>query len=1257
MFQDSDDKKGTNTLLQEAEPRIESQSKLARKKQKKQQKGGKSVEGIPGEEPVKSLEASERIDSEMYVESRNKGETSGTEPKKVLSEATWKTPNKTFDEPSSMEQKVKKQSGKDEDEAHHRAKTEKVKKAEPGSKKSSAVSSDDNVPVPTVSENKVDEVKGEEAVGKEKGTVEGNQSNQKDEREKDVEKSGKRETSKDVVGPTRREPSPDAAGKKKKSIPKALLIPAQISSRYGDPSVLHSEAVMTTSIRARENSAEASSPIKQPQSATISMKVNSAGRGRSASGTLSDGEFSFNVQSRTQEKSATGASATLNLRTEDKSSLPPKHVKKVEKKKAEGKVPSESIHEKAVASEEAGPTDKKGTHDSQSSELVVEAHEKHQSEIEPTILDGSKKVAEMSVASRTSDAASRAEDQSLSIESKTKDTVEKKKRLKPASKMEQGKGEVEVLRGELETEKNAEGQKGIAAAESSEKSVDETKLEVVVDSPRKPELVSETKEEALPRSQKDANGMKKTAEEGKVVAAEAKSETQLSRTPEKSYVAGTANETGTELSKTPEEGYAEGAANETGTMLSKTPEKSYVEGTMNDISSVGSSKTFQLTKNVNQVDRNSAAEAKMKEESSQPEQAMERDFSEPGSVIEITQEKEKSVKHVKGKKKAAEHGTSQKGPVEGKFEEFPEIEAPEREDIDKSREELENVVEITGDAQLVAPDHKKGTMKKLKSNDKKKVAAEASLAEPSEKRGKAATELHSDIENLGTIEGIDQTEAEEVKTIGEGTERQSEEGSESENIAEHRKGGESAEIAGSRKVRKERSKKKENLAEQQEYAAGEIAKEPLEEHGGSRAISLESNDQFELHDGLTDMESSTKRVGVALKVPEEKIAMKVPEEKTASKVPEGKIAPKVPKKKKEAAHLKDHDEELNLSETARSLEGEKTAENQSSDVLPSPTGKHEDSQMEESGDTVGNQKEGKSQKVVGKRPKKKAREEASTGERAPDGEDLDIVFESHPMNQELHAPRPLEEADETVDALVTLPSSGKGVINEEDVAYTSTTKKRVKPKSHEVDLIPASDTAAALDISVKDTVAEIMKPLERRTVSKEGEAMTLTIELDRPAQDIKWTKNGEVIAVSEKYDIVSEGTTCSLTIRNAEFDDAGQYGVQADESKSVTDLQISGKPRIKPSTRKVVQVEKDESIMISAGFDCPGLADDVVVSWFFNGVPLSEDAKAQIGVQGKVLKFCKRQATKADSGEYTVKLSNEFGESTEIFTVNVKGVF
>ncbi|KAK6031814.1 immunoglobulin I-set domain protein, partial [Ostertagia ostertagi] len=1167
------DGRGTSALLQKTELEgIEAKSTSATRKQKKQKKGDPAMEGRHAKEPGGFLGASERFDLELYEEIRSQGEIDRADAKEVLAETLWEAPDRTSVMQPHTKQKEKKHSATNEfEKAHPGAETEEVKKAELSDTKSCAGFSGDSAPVATAMENKVDHMRGG------KGGVVGNASNQKDERENNVEKLGKWETSKYVVSPTRRESSPDAAGRKKKSIPKALLIPAQISSRFGDPSVLHSEAIMTTSIRARENSAEASSPIKQPRSAIISMKVSSAGRTRSASGT-SDGEFSFNVQSSIQEKPETEAYATLNLHR-DKTSLPPEHAKKVVKKQAGGEpnVAPAPSHEISIAPEEPERVKEKGTLDFQPGKVSMAAHENDRPEIELTFCDGLKATA-----------ASRVGYQSLSVESLKNDTTEERKRLRGSSKVDREKGEEYIMKGKQEKMKIANDQGGTVAGDFPEESVNKAELEVVDISLRKPEIAIETKNESLSRSQKDANGLARTANENQMVVSEAKLETELS----------------------------------------KTSEKSFVEGTANDITSAENTKTLQLRKKVKRKaevgrqgqketasdlenDGNFVTGAEIKEESCQPTQSIGGDRDGLCSAIETTERKETCVKRVKGEKKAMEHGIS-----EG--EEISKNEAAGREDVGECREKSEILEEIRGEARLVAPDRKKVTMRKLRDKDKKKMATKASLAEPIGKEGKAV-EFYCDPERMGTIGRADQAEANEVGSIREETERHPDEGFEREEPTEHRRDEKTAEFVGRSEKREDRTGKKRNLDKLQECAAAENGKMILEE---PCVLSHKHNDQLESNDGSADVNSSLKK---------------------------GTIVRKVSEGKKGAAHF-ENDQESDFSKTAVNSEDKKTSEIKSSEVLSSFIGEHEDSQRKESGDNLGNQKEGKRQKIV-KRLEKKTRKEASNEERAPDDMDLEVAINSYPMNQEVKISRPLEEADQTTDVLSTKRSTKEGVIDEEDAAHTSTTRKRVEPNADEANLIPAFDTVAVLDANMKGIIAKITKPLECRTVGKEGEPITFKIELERPAHDIKWTKNGEAIAVSEKYDIVSDGTSCSLTIKNADCDDAGQYVVAADKSESFTDLHILGKPRIKPSKNNLLEVEKDESIMLTVGFDCQ---DDVAVSWFFNGVPVSEDMNAQVGVQGNLLKFCKRQATKADSGEYTVKLSNEFGESTEVFIVNVK---
>ncbi|ETN72288.1 hypothetical protein NECAME_13905 [Necator americanus] len=197
------------------------------------------------------------------------------------------------------------------------------------------------------------------------------------------------------------------------------------------------------------------------------------------------------------------------------------------------------------------------------------------------------------------------------------------------------------------------------------------------------------------------------------------------------------------------------------------------------------------------------------------------------------------------------------------------------------------------------------------------------------------------------------------------------------------------------------------------------------------------------------------------------------------------------------------------------------------------------------------------------------------------------------------------------------------------------------------------DNVATSKVIVEDTLAEITKRLERRSTGKEGENVVLSIELNHEAKEIAWFKDEKPISNTEKVTTESEGTYCRLTIKRADYSDAGQYTVVADGSKSYTNLQILGKPKIKRDEKEIIEVERDENIVFNIPFECH---EEPNVSCLFNGSVLCEDAKTLIDVHENVVRFCKKHVTKVDSGEYTIRLFNENGEESVSVPVLVKDV-
>ncbi len=79
-------------------------------------------------------------------------------------------------------------------------------------------------------------------------------------------------------------------------------------------------------------------------------------------------------------------------------------------------------------------------------------------------------------------------------------------------------------------------------------------------------------------------------------------------------------------------------------------------------------------------------------------------------------------------------------------------------------------------------------------------------------------------------------------------------------------------------------------------------------------------------------------------------------------------------------------------------------------------------------------------------------------------------------------------------------------------------------------------------LSDKPLTLKLMSPLKDQTVFEE-DSVTLTCKLSKPDQEVKWFRKDKVTAIqpNSKYEILSEGTTYSLTIRNASLADVAEY--------------------------------------------------------------------------------------------------------------------
>lgn len=74
-----------------------------------------------------------------------------------------------------------------------------------------------------------------------------------------------------------------------------------------------------------------------------------------------------------------------------------------------------------------------------------------------------------------------------------------------------------------------------------------------------------------------------------------------------------------------------------------------------------------------------------------------------------------------------------------------------------------------------------------------------------------------------------------------------------------------------------------------------------------------------------------------------------------------------------------------------------------------------------------------------------------------------------------------------------------------------------------------------------------------------GEDPELSCEITKPDATVKWLKNGRLIRVSSKYEIIQKDYLVKLIIHNAAIMDSGEYCCEADGIATRARLDVRGK--------------------------------------------------------------------------------------------------
>lgn len=75
---------------------------------------------------------------------------------------------------------------------------------------------------------------------------------------------------------------------------------------------------------------------------------------------------------------------------------------------------------------------------------------------------------------------------------------------------------------------------------------------------------------------------------------------------------------------------------------------------------------------------------------------------------------------------------------------------------------------------------------------------------------------------------------------------------------------------------------------------------------------------------------------------------------------------------------------------------------------------------------------------------------------------------------------------------------------------------------------------------------------------KEGESVTLSCNLSKPATDFQWKKGSEILKAGEKYEMKQKDTCLEIVIKDLKVEDSGEYSCVCGDQKTSASVKVNG---------------------------------------------------------------------------------------------------
>uniref|UniRef100_A0A3B4XMZ0 Ig-like domain-containing protein n=1 Tax=Seriola lalandi dorsalis TaxID=1841481 RepID=A0A3B4XMZ0_SERLL len=176
------------------------------------------------------------------------------------------------------------------------------------------------------------------------------------------------------------------------------------------------------------------------------------------------------------------------------------------------------------------------------------------------------------------------------------------------------------------------------------------------------------------------------------------------------------------------------------------------------------------------------------------------------------------------------------------------------------------------------------------------------------------------------------------------------------------------------------------------------------------------------------------------------------------------------------------------------------------------------------------------------------------------------------------------------------------------------------------------------------------------TDRKEGESVTLSCALSKPAANVQWKKGSEILEGGEKYEMKQKDTCLELQIKDLKVEDSGDYSCVCGDQKTSATVKKTSDYVVFP--KRIPLADEGVSVTLQCELSKPG----VPVEWKKGTQVLKSGEKYQMKQKASVNELLINKVVPEDIGDYscvcgdqkTTQFHNSFQPSPQFCTLTIR---